>query len=426
MRNFGTLYGFELKKLLQRKMIWIALAILTGVSVFLPASQVIGKLYMSADATGGEAQVWSHYEIVQRQRTDPAHLEGRALDTELIREAIAEMGIISRTTTPVLGRNNAETSVTVRQADPDAPGLTLDGYVIQGQYGDIWNTLEPMVGPENMTEDLTAEDYYAAVDADRAAGYNVWGLTAGEIAWWAEQAEKLEEPLTMTGYPNGGWTAMAETAYVANLFIFLFAIIALAGLFPMERQRRTDALTACARNGGAPLYAAKFLAGLTVSFAGGVIILGAMAAACLILLGPEDAATAVQQLMNPTWGAPLTVRHLALAVCGVYLAASLVHAAFVMAVSLCTKGGTAAMAVCFGAMLLFIMVAALPVPQRALSQAWSLLPATLGASGFVYDPRLVHLGGYLTSWQAAPLLWLVMVLALAGLGLALHRRVANK
>ena len=344
MRNFGTLYGFELKKLFHRKMIWIALAILTGVSVFLPASQVIGKLYMSADATGGEAQVWSHYEIVQRQRTDPAHLEGRALDTELIREAIAEMGIISRTTTPVLGRDNAESSITVRQADPDTPGLTLDGYVIQGQYGDIWNTLEPMVGPEKMTEDLTAEDYYAAVDADREAGYNVWGLTAGERAWWAEQTEKIETPLTMTGYPNGGWSFLAETAYVANLFIFLFAIIALAGLFPMEQQRRTAALTQCARNGGAPLYAAKFLAGLTVSFAGGVIILGAMAAACLILLGPEDAATAVQQFIAPAWGAPMTVMQLALILCGAYLAASLVHAAFVMAVSLCAKSGTATMA----------------------------------------------------------------------------------
>ena len=425
MHNLGTLYGFELKKLFHRKMIWIALAILTGVSVFLPASQVIGKLYMSADATGGEAQVWSHYEIVQRQRTDPAHLEGRALDTELIREAIDAMGIISRTTTPVLGRDNAETSVTVRQADPDELSWTLDGYVVQGQYGDIYNTVWSMVGEENVTEDLTADDYYAAVDDQRARGYASW-LTEDEIAWWTAQAAKLEEPLILTGYPDGGWTFLAETAYVGNLFIFLFAIIALSGLFPMERQRRTDALTLCAKNGKTPLYCAKLLAGLTVSFCGGLVILGSMAAACLILLGPEDAATAVQQLMNPTWGTPLTVRHLALTVCGIYLAASLVHAAFVMAASLCTKGGTSAMAVCFGAMLLFIMVAALPVPQRALSQAWSLLPATLGASGFVYDPRLVHIGGYLTSYQAAPLLWLVMALALAGLGLALHRRTAKK
>ena len=425
MRNFGSLYKFELKKLFHRKMIWIALAILTAVSVFLPASQVIGKLYMSADVTGGGEQVWSHYEIVQRRRADPAHLEGRALDTELIREAIDAMGIISRTTTPVLGRDNAETSVTVRQADPDAPGLTLDGYVIQGQYGDIWNTLEPMVGPENMTEELTAEDYYAAVAEHRMKGYTSW-LTEDEIAWWTAQAEKLEEPLTMTGYPDGGWFFLAVTAYVANLLIFLFAIIALAGLFPMERQRRTAALTQCARNGGTPLYAAKFLAGLTVSFCGGAIILGSMAAACLILLGPEDAATAVQQLMNPTWGAPLTVRQLALTVCGIYLAASLCHAAFVLAVSLCTKGGTAAMAVCFGAMMLFIMVPALPLSHPRLSQVWSLLPAVLGYSGFVYDPRLVHLGGYLTSWQAAPLLWLVLLAVLAALGLALHCRVPGK
>lgn len=425
MRNFGTLYKFELKKLFHRKMLWIALAILTAVSVFQPASQVMGKMHVSADVTDGGDQVWSHYEIVRRQRADPAGLEGRELDTDLIREAIDAMGIISRTTTPVLGSDNAEASVTVRQADPDDRGLTLDGYVIQGQYGDIWNTLESMVTTENMKPDLTADNYYAALDDQRARGYASW-LTEDEIDWWTAQAEALEEPLTLTGYPDGGWAFLAETAYVGNLFIFLFAIIALAGLFPMERQRRTDALLQCARNGGTPLWAAKFLAGLTVSFCGGVVILGAMAAACLILLGPEDAATAVQQLMNPTWGAPMTVRQLALTVCGIYLVASLIHAAFVMAVSLGTKGGTAAMAVCFGALLLFIMVPVLPVSRRVLSQGWSLLPAVLGVTGFVYDPRLVRLGGYLTSLQAAPLLWLAMTLILAALAWALHRRVPNK
>ena len=385
----------------------------------------MGKLVVSADATVGEAQVWSHYDIVQHQRTDPAALEGRPLDTDLLQEAVEKLGLISRTTVAVIGDDSAESSVTVRQADPDQPGLTLDGYVVQGQYGDIYNTVWSMVGEENVTEDLTADDYYAAVDDARARGYRHWGLTEDEIAWWAERAEKIETPLTMTGYPDGGWTSLAETAYVGDLFIFLFSIVALSGLFPMERQRRTDALIQCARNGKTPLCAAKLLAGLTVSFCGSVVILGAIAAGCLLLLGPEDAAAAVQQLMDPTWGAPLTVRQLALTICGIYLAASLVHAAFVMTVSLCTKGGTAAMAVCFGAMLLFIMVPVLPLSHPRLSQLWSLLPAVLGATGF-FEPRLVHLGGYLTSVQAAPLFWLALILVLAVLAWALHRRVPNK
>ncbi len=423
MRNLGTLYSFELKKLCQRKMLWIALAILTAASVFLPASQVMGKMVVSGDATGGEPQVWSHYDIVQRQRADPAALEGRPLDTDLLREAVEKLGVISRTTTAVFGSDNAEASVTVRQADPDAPGWTLDGYVVQGQYGNIYDTIERVMG--SVPADLTADDYYAAVEAARERVYTRLGLTEDEIAWWAAQAEKIETPLTVTGYPDGGWTYLAEMAYVGDLFIFLFSIIALAGLFPMERQRRTDALLQCARNGGAPLWSAKLLAGLTVSFCGAAVILGAMAAGCLLLLGPEDAATAVQQLMDPTWGAPMTVRKLALAVCGIYLAASLVHAAFVMAVSLCTKGGTAAMAACFGALLLFIMVPVLPLSHPRLNQVWSLLPAVIGSTGF-FSPRLVHLGGYLTSMQAAPLFWLALTLALAALAWALHRRVPGR
>lgn len=425
MRNLGTLYRFELKKLCQRKMLWIALAMLAAASVLPPVSQVTGSMYVSNDVTGGEDQVWTHYELVQRKRTDPAGLDGRLLDTDLIREAIGEMGYMSRITMPVAGNDNASQTVTVRQADPDETGLTLDGYVIRGEYGDIYDTLVRVMGQGNMEPDLTDRDYYAAVDAERARAYQYWGLTEDERAWWAERTEKIETPLSVTGYPDGGWTSLAETAYVGDLFIFLFATVALAGLFPMERQRRTDALLQCARNGKAPLYAAKFLAGLTVSFCGGLVILGVMAAGCLILLGPEDAATAVQQLMDPIWGAPMTVRKLAVTVCAVYLAASLVHAAFVMAVSLCTKGGTAAMAVCFGAMMLFIMVPVLPLSHPRLSHVWSLLPAVIGSTGF-FDPRMVRLGGYLTNLQAAPLLWLALTLALAGLGLALHRRTPGK
>ncbi len=426
MRNFGTLYKFELKKLCQRKMIWVALVILAVAAVLPAVSQVTGKMYVSNDATGGEDQVWTHYELVQRQRQDPAGLDGRPLDTDLIQETIGKMGYVSRITMSVAGSDNAKQTVTVRQADPDETGWTLDGYIIRGEYGDIYNNVWSMVSEEKITEDLTAEDYYTAVDDARERDYIGWGLTEGEKAWWDAQAANLETPLTVTGYPDGGWCNLAETAYVANLFIFLFAIIALAGLFPMERQRRTDALIQCAQNGRTPLYAAKFLAGLTASFCGGVVILGAMAAGCLVLLGPEDAATAVQQLIYPAYGAPMTVRKLALIVCGIYLVASLCHAAFVMAVSLCTRVGTAAMAGCFGAMILFIMVPALPLSHPRLSHAWSLLPAVFGNSGAVYDSRLVHIGGYLTNLQAAPLLWLILTLALAALGLALHRRVAKK
>ena len=126
MHNFGTLYRFELKKLCHRRLIWVALAILAAAAVFMPANQVMGKMYVSNGATGGEDQVWTHYELVQRQRQDPAGLDGRPLDTDLIRETIGEMGYISRITMPVAGNDNAEQSVTVRRADPDELGWTLD------------------------------------------------------------------------------------------------------------------------------------------------------------------------------------------------------------------------------------------------------------------------------------------------------------
>ncbi len=420
MNNLSTLYRFELKKLCQRKLLWISLAILTAVSVFLPAYDVIGKMYISSDVTGLETQVYSHYEIIQRRRTDPAGLDGRPLDTALIQEVIDELGVVWREA--YTNDSGAEHSVTVQQADPVKMGWTLDGYVIQLEYWDIYDTVEYMAGTENMNASMTAEDYYEAIDAAREQDYANRGLADGAKAWWAEQTENIELPLTIAGYADGGWTSIAQSAFVVNLCVFLFTIIALAGLYPVERLRRTDALVLSAKNGKAPVYLAKYLAGLTVSFVGAAVLLGAMAASSLILLGPEDAHAAVQQLMAPAYGAPMTVRKLALILCGLYLAAGLTHGAFVLTVSIITRGGASAMAVSFGAMMLAVLVPALPDRWEAISQLWSLLPGTIGGNGLLYDSRLVRLGRYLTNYQAAPILWAALISILLALGLALYRR----
>ena len=42
MNNLGTLYKFELKKLIKRKILWITLIIMLAVAVFLPVSMIIG------------------------------------------------------------------------------------------------------------------------------------------------------------------------------------------------------------------------------------------------------------------------------------------------------------------------------------------------------------------------------------------------
>ena len=425
MRNFGTLYRFELKKLFQRKMLWAALVILTAVSTFLPAMDVMGTMYISGEATGREPLVCSDYDLIQCQRSDPAGLDGRPFDTDLIRETIRQMGVVDETDRVVSsGEDGQGNQVTVRRVMGSAPmDWSLEGYVTRLEYTSLWDALRLNVANEDLNESLTLETYQAGVDTIRDNYYDLMGLSQRD--WWAAQREKLPSPLILNGYPSGGWARIEQQAYTVDILILLFATVALAGLFPMERQRRTDALARCARFGGTPLYWAKILAGLTVSFCGAAIMLGTLAGTSLLLLGPEDGPTAVQQHLNILYDEPMTVRRLALIACGLYLAAGVLYGAFVMAVSLITKGGTAAMGVCFGVLLASIMIPSLPPKWGPVSQIWSLLPSIIGVKGYT-DPRLVRLGGYLTCYQAAPLLWLVLTLALAGLGLAIRRRTPDR
>ncbi len=426
MGNFGALYRFELKKLLQRKMLWLALAILTAVAVFLPATEVMGNYYVSGGATGEETLVYTHYAFDQYIRTDPAGLDGRPLDNALIREAFLRLGLFQAETVSD-AEDDEQAAFPVIRVPDGTTDWTMESTAMRRQYWDVEQLVEGVAnGNAELMERYfrTGVDFYDALDQVRTQKYVSLGLTEDEIAWWDARSQQLETPFIWRGFSEG-WQTAVQTVYTVNILVMLFAIVALSGLFPMERQRRTQAQILCARNGKTPLYAAKFLAGLTVNFAGAAVMLGGMLASCLALIGPEGFDATVQQTLQVYYGAPLFIGQLALIACGLCLAASLVHAAFVMTVSLGAKSGTAAMAVSFGVMLLFIMVPVMPSRWYELGLAWSVLPGILGASGYL-DPRLVHLGGYLTNYQAAPLLWLALTLALAALAWALHRRVPRR
>lgn len=426
MSNLGRLYKYELKKLMKRKMLWISLVILLAVTVFMPLTQVIGYTTISSDLTGGVPIKWSHYELAQMYRADPAGLGGRPLDTELIQEAIDKTGIIQYEAAIYSFDDDNEYAVTVVENKVTFSDDPLRNTVIRGEYNGVWGTVQNFVGSENMTEELTVEDYYAAVEEARQLDYAFRYLSPDEINWWNQRAAELDRPYTWPASVDG-WDYIPSAAATINLLVMLFAIITLSGVFPGERQRQVDALSMCAKNGRTPLYLAKLLASLTVSFAGAVLLLAGLLIPTLVIFGTDgfDAAIQVAGVSADIYAAPMTLGKLALICLGLCLLAPLVYAAFTLTVSLLTKGGTPTMAIGFGVMLVTGSFS-LPYKWRVLSQAWDLLPSCMDTQR-VLDPRLVKLfGHYLTSYQFAPILWLIMLLTLAGLGYLLHRRVPSK
>jgi len=87
-----------------------------------------------------------------------------------------------------------------------------------------------------------------------------------------------------------------------------------------------------------------------------------------------------------------------------------------MVLSEVLRSRAGAMAVAFG-LFLAGQVLAVPDGYRVLSQIWDWMPMKFVNTWNVFDQRLVPLfGGYLTSWQLAPVCYILgtALLALAG------------
>ena len=406
-------------------MLWISLVILLAVVVFMSMDSVIGAMYVSSDVTGEDTMVFTHYEMVQALRADPANLNGRPLDTELMQEAMDAMGWVEQITIPADAvEDGQEYNVSVRQGgDMPATGDFMKDYAIRRSYMGVWDTVAAAVDEENMNYDLTGENFYAAWEDVRQNEYISGALTDGEINWWNRHNAALKTPVAWTAYAMG-WENISDAAYVVGLLTMLFAAIALAGVFPYERQQRMDTLSMCSKNGRGPLYLAKLLASLTVTFAGAVILFGTLITSTLAVMGTEGFDGMIPFFIDFSYVGSLSIGQLALIACGLGLMAVLVHAAFTLALSLIYKGSIPTMATVFGVML--VSAVGNPFKGRFLNQLYSLFPSKLDGLA-ILDARLVNLfGHYLTSWQFAPILWTLMLLALAGAGWLLHRRVPNK
>ena len=98
MKNFGTLYHYELKKLLQRKLSWAVLLVLTVLMAY-SAWPNHGPGGLNASLTDQNGDTISRYVLVQEQRElkrqGERRISGQAMDEaffQKVREAAAGDG----------------------------------------------------------------------------------------------------------------------------------------------------------------------------------------------------------------------------------------------------------------------------------------------------------------------------------------------
>ena len=211
--------------------------------------------------------------------------------------------------------------------------------------------------------------------------------------------------------------------YMTCMLMTFFIGISMVTVFAEEHTRKTDQLILCARYGKSKAYFAKILAGSLVVFGGNMLFAGVLIVGRFFSFGTEGFGAAIQSVVAPWYSYPLTMGQALLLMTGILLLSGVLVAVFAMLLAEVLGNSVGAMAVVVGLLFAARLV---PIPPSfgVLSQAWNYMPINMLKvdEGFL-DPRLVNLFGLqLTTWQFAPILYVVLIVGMVFAGSRFYRR----
>ncbi|MCM1388007.1 MAG: ABC transporter permease subunit [Bacillus sp. (in: Bacteria)] len=399
MNNFGVLYRYEMKKLMRRKIVWIAGAVIFALSLMSVTSDVSGKYYVDGVVYD------SHYHLMEMDREYARKLNGRAINLELIEEMQA-----------------AYAKVPTEEA---RYSLTDEYQTYARSYSQIFQIVRKVMRFSNISDivDICAWEadeaaFYDAVAEIREAAYTGVFLTEGEKAYWRKKAEAVSKPFVFA-YADGYWK-LISSAQTISFMMLLFCTICLSDMFTKEHVLRTDQLLLSSRFGKRRLYFAKVAAGMSFTlistFGMAVIII----LTALGIYGADGFGVAIQ-INVVDYPLKLSAGTAVIMMYALMILAALLTAAFVMMLSEFFGNAAATLATVFGVSLIPFFVG-IPAQFRVVAQLWDYLPGGLLNADRIMGLRLLPLfGGYLTIWQAVPLLYILLGTLFICLGMRAYR-----
>lgn len=378
MRNFGTLYYFELKKILGKRLTRIAFVLILAMSSYMGIADIVSTASsMTTTAADGttRTKTVSGYDMLKERRASARKLHGQPIDDQLFS----------------------------KMTDPNI-AITF--------YSPVYNYVKRTMRSMEKTLAATEETFYAAIQENRLTLWQEQRLTKDEIAYWQEQETKIHKPFVF-GYTEGYENILFYFFPLAFLSL-IFISISVSGVFSEEHSHRTDQLTLCTKGGKNILYLAKCAAGLTLGLTASALFCAAMVLSCLCVYDADGFSGILQISYFVNSALPLTMGQTVLIFFAVYMFAAVLQCVFTMTLSEVLGNSAAVMSILSGVLFL-TMAVELPCQFRTLSQAWSLLPTRVLSNQCLADGRLIKIfGRYLTNLQAAPVLYLLLSLVLAG------------
>lgn len=395
-RHVWTLYCFEMKKLLKRKIVWITGTCCMLIAAFSVVSVLFGDYYVDGEKTD------THYNQFLVDREYEFALTGRKIDQTLLEEASKAYDMIPPTV--------------------DRYTLTEEYQTYARPYSAVYNFVRGITGmtiSEILDWKPDESDMYARRKLMLQKEWKNAFLSEGEIRYWEQKEAQIRLPFTFS-YQEGYWSLYRATTTIGLLVLFAIAIC-LPNVFMEEHARRTDQLILCSSYGRDEVYWAKILAGISLAIGLSLTVSVFVFIVALGVYGTEGFGAAVQ-LIHTSSSAPITIGRAILIMYGLIIVTSVLAGVFVMVLSEAVHSSIAALAIS-SALLIISMVLKVPAQYRLISQLWDWFPSTFLTPWNMLDARLLGVfGTYFTSWQAVPVIYLLAALAIVAAGHSVYRR----
>lgn len=372
-RQFGTLLFYEMKKILTARTTLI-------IFIFIAAYSVIqGKI---------QANQLDKFDIETRdlQRS----IDGRPIDDALIAET-------------------AEAAYKL--------GMPFECWDYSNCiYMNLSHWLKQIADDNSKLTDYNAESVYQKRDTSISESMNSMKLTESEKEYWQVQEKKLSTPIIWhyTEEING----LISTLLSLPLIMLFATTLLLSQIFSGEIKDKTDSLIKCTVGGWSDTYLAKVTAAFICTLFLNIVIEAVTVLTSFFLWGKDTWSIPIQLFM-PLTSYSMTIGQFIRAQLIMITATCLLMTAVTCFLSEILKNPVAVMSCVFGNFLIiYISSNRIPYSRRVPSQLLCLLsPIYMTSESALREYRLIGGSGhYLTALQFAPILYIVLSIALIASG----------
>ncbi len=385
MRQFFTLYRFEIKKIFQKPYVPALLALSIALTLFLNVRPLLGEQTVAYvdEQQQFHFEAVSNYEAIQLERRFAREDAGKPLDNEEV-WTMQEM--------------NRRYQEIYNQYAPDLTCVLLNHSLVFETLG------RTGVNPVAEHIEYPADYAYQSLERGREEEFSSQLLSQEEIAYWEREGTRLTTPFVMEY--TGGWRGILEKASWLNLMALVFALISLCSSFSDDDAYKTRPLLASAAHSRMPLTLARLAAGVSLACGCVLLLFGLTAAIQFFVHGAGGAQMPIQllELESDQRGIgdvhlsyscrDMTAGQAVLVTVGMSLLIALFAGALSMLLSKLLRRGVPALALPLGLLLLsMIFEPPFYYYDRVRAQIWSYMPIQRLYQTFLADERLVSLGG---------------------------------